>query len=101
MRIRTKINAFFGVSFILIIATVLTLTSLSARAYFRENLYNAMPYIAGASCSSLQNKLNLGLELSSEFVFQDYLINLIVLYIFRLPQITDYQYFIMSKNDFL
>ena len=77
MKIRTKINAFFTTSFILIIAIVLILTSLSARAYFEENLYEAMPYIAKASCVSLQNKLNIGLELSSEFVFQDYLINYI------------------------
>lgn len=77
MRIRTKINIFFTVSFILIIATVLTLTSLSAMTYFKENLYKSMPYIAKASCSSLQNKLNIGLELSSEFVFQDYLIKYI------------------------
>ena len=77
MRIRTKINTFFTISFVLVISTVLTLTSISTRLYFEENLYKAMPYIAGASCSSLQNKLNLGLELSSEFVFQDYLIKYI------------------------
>jgi hypothetical protein len=77
MRIKTKINAFFTISFILVITTVLALTSLSARTYFEENLYKAMPYIAKASCASLQNKLNIGLELSSEFVFQDYLIKYI------------------------
>jgi len=77
MRIRTKINTFFTISFILIIATVLALTSVSARTYFEENLYKAMPYIAKSSCSSLQNKLNVGLGLSSDFVFQDYLIRYI------------------------
>ena len=77
MRIRTKINAFFTISFTLIIVTVLALTSFSAIAYFKENLYKSMPYIAKASCSSLQNKLNLGLELSNEFIFQDYLIRYI------------------------
>jgi len=77
MKIKTKINIFFTISFVLIIATVLALTSLSARVYFKENLYKAMPYIAKASCSALQNKLNIGLELSNEFVFQDYLINYI------------------------
>ena len=77
MKIKTKINVFFTISFALIVATVLALTSLSALTYFKENLYKSIPYIAKASCSSLQNKLNIGLELSSEFVFQDYLINYI------------------------
>ena len=77
MKIKTKINVFFTISFALIIAIVLALTSFSARVYFKENLYKAMPYIAKASCSALQNKLNIGLELSNEFVFQDYLINYI------------------------
>ncbi len=77
MRIKTKINTFFTVSFVLIIAIVLALTSFSAVTYFKENLYKSMPYIAKASCSSLQNKLNLGFELSKDLVFQDYLINYI------------------------
>ena len=77
MRIKTKINTFFTVSFVLIIAIVLALTSFSAITYFKENLYKSMPYIAKASCSSLQNKLNLGFELSKDLVFQDYLINYI------------------------
>ncbi len=77
MKIKTKINVFFTISFALIIAIVLALTSFSAITYFKENLYKSMPYIAKASCSSLQNKLNIGLELSSEFVFQDYLIRYI------------------------
>ncbi|MGP1439165.1 MAG: methyl-accepting chemotaxis protein [Treponema sp.] len=77
MRIKTKINTFFTISFVVIIATVLTLTSISARAYFKENLYKAMPYVATSSCASLQNKLNLGLALSNEFIFQDYLIRYI------------------------
>ncbi|MGP1438675.1 MAG: methyl-accepting chemotaxis protein [Treponema sp.] len=77
MKIKTKINAFFTISFVLVIATVLALTSLSARKYFEENLYKAMPYIAQASCASLQTKFNVGLELSNDFIFQDYLIKYI------------------------
>ena len=77
MRIRTKINMFFAISFAVVIGIVLTLTSLSARKYFQENLYKAMPYMAEASCASLQTTLNVGLELSKNFVAQDCLIQCI------------------------
>ena len=77
MRIRTKINVFFTFSFVVVISIVLTLTSFSARRYFEVNFYEAMPYMAKASCSSLQTKLEVGLELSESFCSEDYLINCI------------------------
>ena len=78
MRIRTKVNIFFALSFLLVMAIVLTLTSISARLYFEENLYKAMPYMAEASCAGLARKLDVGLELSKGFIREDYLINYIL-----------------------
>ena len=78
MRIRTRINIFFALSFLVVIAIVLALTSLSARRYFEENLYKAMPYMAEASCAGLERKLDVGLELSKGFIAEDYLINYIL-----------------------
>lgn len=77
MRIRTKINLFFSFSFVIIISIVLLLTSLSARRYFEDNFYKSMPYIAQASCASLQTRLDVGWNLSRTFVSQGYLIDYI------------------------
>ena len=80
MRIRTKINIFFASSFVVVVSIVLAITSLSARRYFEDNFYKSMPYIAKASCSSLQARLDVGLELSNSFVAEDYLIDCIESY---------------------
>ena len=77
MRIRTKINVFFAFSFIVVISVVLALTSFSAKRYFEDNFYKSMPYIAQASCAALQNKLDIGFELSKSFIAEDYLIKCI------------------------
>ncbi len=77
MRIRTKINLFFGISFLLVVGIVLTLSSFTARNYFKRNLYKSISYMAESSCSSLQTTLNIGLELSKNFVAQDSLIKCI------------------------
>jgi len=71
---------FFTFSFVVVISIVLTLTSFSARRYFEVNFYEAMPYMAKASCSSLQTKLEVGLELSEGFCSEDYLIRCIESY---------------------
>lgn len=78
MRIRTKINIFFAISFAVVIAILLALTSLSARRYFEDNLYKSMPHIANSSCATLQTQLNVGLELGKSFACQDYLIRSIL-----------------------
>ena len=78
MRIRTKVNIFFALSFLLVMAIVLALTSVIARRYFEENLYKAMPYMAKSSSANLEKSLGVGLELSKSFIREDYLIDYIL-----------------------
>lgn len=74
MRIRTSVNIFLAAVLTVSVCIVLSLASMNAQSYFRNNFFQTVSYITDAVSADLQINLQKGLALSENFTREPHLV---------------------------